>query len=344
MQATQLLIKENTMVKLALFGAGRIGKIHGRNVMLHPDAKLVALYDPYQPNADELSQALGCVQMTPQEIFADPSIDGILVCSATDTHADLIEQAVACGKHVFCEKPIDLSLPRVQQVVDKVKASKIISMLAFNRRFDPNFALLEQRIAAGEVGEIEMVSVISKDPSPPPVDYIKVSGGLFRDMTIHDFDMARFLLGEEVVEVSAQASCLVDGAIGEAGDVDTALVMLRTKSGKLAQISNSRRASFGYDQRIEVHGSLGMLTATNVNEHTLTSYTQDGVNSAKPLHFFLERYEHAYQSEMGGFISAIKGVDVVLPNMEDGLQSLRLAEAALLSVAQKRTVLLSEID
>ena len=331
------------MVKLALLGAGRIGNIHGRNVLLNSEAELVALYDPYQPNADSLSEALGCAQMTSEQIFADPTIDGVLVCSATDTHADLIEQAVATGKHVFCEKPIDLSLPRVQEVVAKVKASKIISMLAFNRRFDPNFALMQQRITAGEIGEVEMVSIISKDPSPPPVEYINVSGGLFRDMTIHDFDMARFLLGEEIVEVSAQASCLVDSAIGEAGDVDTALVMLRTKSGKLAQISNSRRASFGYDQRLEVHGSLGMLTATNVNEHTLTSYTQAGVTHAKPLHFFLERYEQAYRSELAGFISVLNGGDVALPSMDDGCQALRLAEAAILSVQQGRSVAVSEI-
>lgn len=331
------------MVKLALFGAGRIGKIHARNVMLNPDAHLVGLYDPYQRNADELSSALGCAQMSPEEIFADPQIDAILVCSATDTHADLIEQAVATGKHVFCEKPIDLSLPRVQQVVNKVQASHIISMLAFNRRFDPNFAQLQARLADGEVGNIELVSVISKDPAPPPVDYIKVSGGLFRDMTIHDFDMARFLLGEEVIEVSANASCLVDREIGEAGDVDTALVMLRTKSGKLAQISNSRRASFGYDQRIEVHGSDGMLTATNVNENTLTSYTTKGVNAAKPLHFFLERYEYAYKAEMAGFIAALNGEAVNLPTMNDGLESLKLAEAAILSVQEKRTVMVSEI-
>jgi myo-inositol 2-dehydrogenase/D-chiro-inositol 1-dehydrogenase len=331
------------MVKLALLGAGRIGNIHGRNVLLNPEAQLVALYDPYQANADSLSEALGCAQMTSEQIFADPTIDGVLVCSATDTHADLIEQAVATGKHVFCEKPIDLSLPRVQEVVAKVKASKIISMLAFNRRFDPNFALMQQRITAGEIGEVEMVSIISKDPSPPPVEYINVSGGLFRDMTIHDFDMARFLLGEEIVEVSAQASCLVDSAIGEAGDVDTALVMLRTKSGKLAQISNSRRASFGYDQRLEVHGSLGMLTATNVNEHTLTSYTQAGVTHAKPLHFFLERYEQAYRSELAGFISVLNGGDVALPSMDDGCQALRLAEAAILSVQQGRSVAVSEI-
>ena len=332
------------MFKLALFGAGRIGKIHGHNVALNPQAQLVALYDPYAPNADSLSAALGCAQMSPEEIFADTSIDGILVCSATDTHADLIEQAVAAGKHVFCEKPIDLALARVQQVVAKVKASNIITMLAFNRRFDANFALLQQRIAAGDIGDVEMVSIISKDPSPPPVDYIKVSGGLFRDMTIHDFDMARFLLGEEVVQVTAQASCLVDPAIGLAGDVDTALVTLRTASGKLAQISNSRRASFGYDQRFEVHGSEGMLTAANVNENTLTSYTQAGVTSAKPLHFFLERYEAAYRSELASFIAALNGADLVLPSMDDGLQALRLAEAALLSVAQGRTVAVSEIS
>jgi myo-inositol 2-dehydrogenase/D-chiro-inositol 1-dehydrogenase len=331
------------MVRLALLGAGRIGSIHGRNVLLNPEAQLVALYDPYQANADRLSEALGCLQMTAEQIFADPTIDGVLVCSATDTHADLIDQAVATGKHVFCEKPIDLSLPRVQEVVAKVKASKIISMLAFNRRFDPNFALLQQRIAAGEIGEVEMVSIISKDPAPPPAEYIKVSGGLFRDMTIHDFDMARFLLGEEIVEVSAQASCLVDAAIGEAGDVDTALVILRTQSGKLAQISNSRRASFGYDQRLEVHGSLGMLTATNVNENTLTSYTQAGVNQAKPLHFFLERYEQAYKSELAGFISVLNGAAIALPSMDDGCQALLLAEAAILSVQQGRSVAVSEI-
>lgn len=332
------------MIKLALFGAGRIGKIHGHNVVLNPHAELVALHDPYQPNADSLSAALGCAQMTPQDIFSDASIDGVLVCSATDTHADLIEQAVASGKHVFCEKPIDLSLARVQQVVAKVNTSPIISMLAFNRRFDSNFALLQQRIAAGDIGDVELVSIISKDPSPPPVDYINVSGGLFRDMTIHDFDMARFLLGEDAVQVTDQASCLVDPAIGLAGDVDTALVTLRTASGKLAQISNSRRASFGYDQRFEVHGSKGMLTAANVNENTLTSYTQAGVTRAKPLHFFLERYEAAYRSELASFIAALNGADVALPTMNDGLQALRLAEAAIVSIEQGRTVAVSEIS
>jgi myo-inositol 2-dehydrogenase/D-chiro-inositol 1-dehydrogenase len=332
------------MAKLALLGAGRIGNIHGRNVLLNPQAELVALYDPYKPNADSLSKALGCAQMSIEEIFADASIDGVLVCSATDTHADLIEQAVAAGKHVFCEKPIDLSLTRVQQVLAKVGASSITTMVAFNRRFDPNFALLQQRIAQGEVGEVELVSIISKDPSPPPAGYIKSSGGMFRDMTIHDFDMARFLLSEEIVKVTAQASCLVDPAIGEEGDFDTAVITLSTATGKLAQISNSRRASFGYDQRLEVHGSLGMLTATNVNEHTLTSYTNAGVTRAKPMHFFLERYEQAYKFELNSFIAALSGADVTLPTMHDGLQAMRLAEAALLSVAQNRSVDLDQIE
>lgn len=331
------------MINLALFGAGRIGHIHGHNVAAHKQANLVALHDPYQPNADSLSQALGCQTMTAAEIFADPSIHGVLVCSATDTHAELIEQAVASGKHVFCEKPIDLSLPRVQQVVANVGSGDITSMVAFNRRFDPQFSQLQQRIAAGEIGNVEMVSIISKDPAPPPIEYIKVSGGLFRDMTIHDFDMARFLLGEEIEEVTAQASCMVDPAIGEAGDFDTALVTLKTASGKLAQISNSRRASFGYDQRFEVHGSEGMLTAGNINEHSLTSYTAEGVNGAKPMHFFLERYEQAYKAELETFIAALNGADVVVPTMYDGLQAIRLAEAALLSVAEGKTIALSRI-
>ena len=212
-----------------------------------------------------------------------------------------------------------------------------------NRRFDPHFHALQQQIANGAVGAVEMVSIISKDPAPPPVEYIKVSGGLFRDMTIHDFDMARFLLAEEVVSVSAHASCQVDAEIGKAGDVDTAVITMASASGKLAQISNSRRASFGYDQRIEVHGSAGMLTAQNVNENTVTVFNEAGVSSAKPLYFFLERYAEAYRLELDSFIRCLKGEAVEVPTMEDGLQALRLAEAALLSLQQERKVNLSEL-
>ncbi|MCP4880164.1 MAG: inositol 2-dehydrogenase [Gammaproteobacteria bacterium] len=328
------------MIRLALFGAGRIGNIHGRNVLLHPQAEMVALHDPYQPNAESLSKALGCEQKSVAQIFADDSIDAVMVCSATDTHAELIEQAVDAGKHVFCEKPIDLSLVRVQQVVAKVEASNIVAMVAFNRRFDPSFSLLQQRLASGEVGDVELLSIISKDPAPPPVDYIKVSGGLFRDMTIHDFDMARFLLAEEVSQVSAHASCLVDPAIGQAGDVDTAVITLTTASGKLAQITNSRRASFGYDQRLEVHGSRGLLCAENIKEHMVTSATQQGVITAKPMHFFLERYELAYRAELHAFVNALNGESVILPTLHDGLQALLLAEAAMQSIEQGRSIAL----
>ncbi|NKB77486.1 MAG: inositol 2-dehydrogenase [Gammaproteobacteria bacterium] len=326
------------MINLALFGAGRIGSIHGDNVQRHPDANLLALHDPFTDNANRLAQQLGCSQMTPQQIFESKSIDGVLICSATDTHADLIERAVEAGKHVFCEKPIDLSLRRVQQCVTQVSASELKIMVAFNRRFDPNFQTLQRQITAGEIGKIELVSIISKDPSPPPIDYINVSGGLFRDMTIHDFDMARFLLGEDIVSVSAMGTCLVDSAIGEAGDIDTASVLLSTTSGKLAQISNSRRASFGYDQRIEAHGSKGMLIAQNLNENAVVSYNQSGVHSAKPLRFFLERYEAAYRSELDAFVRSLNGENVEIPGMDDGLKALQLAEAALQSLQEGRNI------
>jgi len=332
------------MINFALFGAGRIGSIHANNVASHAHAKMVALYDPIKLNADHLAGEIGCEQMSPDDIFASSDIDAVLICSATDTHADLIEQAVAAGKHVFSEKPIDLSLKRVRQCLQQVSQSKCKTMVAFNRRFDPHFQALQQQVVAGSVGAVELVSIISKDPAPPPVEYIKVSGGLFRDMTIHDFDMARFLLGEEIKNVSAHASCLVDAAIGEAGDVDTAVITMTTASGKLAQISNSRRASYGYDQRIEVHGSEGMLVAQNVNENTVVAYSRAGVNSAKPLHFFLERYEAAYRAEMDSFVRCLMGESTKLPTMEDGLHALMLAEAALLSLLQGRNVNLSELD
>ena len=332
------------MINFALFGAGRIGKIHANNVAGHAQAQILALHDPFQANADSLAAELGCEQMSPEAIFASSDIHAVLICSATDTHAELIEQAVAAGKHVFCEKPIDLSLQRVRQCRQRVSQSACKIMVGFNRRFDPHFQILQQQVTAGGVGVVELVSIISKDPSPPPLEYIKVSGGLFRDMTIHDFDMARFLLGEDVISVSAQASCLVDAAIGKAGDVDTAVITMTTASGKLAQISNSRRASYGYDQRIEVHGSEGMLVAQNVNENTVVAYSQASVNSAKPLHFFLERYEAAYRAELDTFIRQLMGAELTLPNMDDGLQALVLAEAALMSFQQGRTVKLSELD
>ncbi len=332
------------MINFALFGAGRIGSIHAVNLVKNSRAQLVALHDPLKANADRLAVELGCEQMTPKQIFASDDIHAVLISSATDTHADLIEAAVAAGKHVFCEKPIDLSLKRVRQCLERVSQSDCKTMVGFNRRFDPHFRALQQQIEAGGVGVVELVTIISKDPVPPPLEYIKVSGGLFRDMTIHDFDMARFLLAEEVVSVSARASCLVDAKIGEAGDVDTAVITMTSANGKLAQISNSRRASFGYDQRIEVHGSEGMLVAQNVTENTVQSYNRAGVSSARPVHFFLERYEAAYRVELDSFIQCLLGESIELPTLDDGLQALMLAEAALLSLQQGRNVELSELE
>lgn len=332
------------MINFALFGAGRIGSIHAGNLVRIANAQMVAFYDPLQPHADRFAAELGCEQRTPEQIYASDDIHAVLICSATDTHADLIEAAIAAGKHVFCEKPIDLSLQRVRQCLKRVSRSSCTTMVAFNRRFDPQFLALQQQVEAGGVGVVELVSIISKDPAPPPLEYIKVSGGLFRDMTIHDFDMARYLLAEEVVSVSAQASCQVDPTIGDAGDVDTAVITMISASGKLAQISNSRRASFGYDQRIEVHGSEGMLVAQNVNENTLLAYNQKGVSSARPVHFFLERYEAAYRAELDSFVRCLMGETIKLPTLDDGLQALMLAEAALMSLQLGRIVKLSELD
>jgi len=332
------------MINFALFGAGRIGSIHGGNLVRNLQAQMVALYDPLQANADRLATELGCEQMTPEQIFASDDIHAVLICSATDTHADLIEAAIASGKHVFCEKPIDLSLQRVRQCLKRVSQSDCKTMVGFNRRFDPHFQALQQQVEAGAVGAVELVSIISKDPAPPPIDYIKVSGGLFRDMTIHDFDMARYLLAEEVVSVSAQASCQVDPEIGDVGDVDTAVITMTSASGELAQISNSRRACFGYDQRIEVHGSEGMLVAQNVNENTVLAYNRKGVSSARPVHFFLERYEAAYRAELDSFVRCLMGEKIKLPTLDDGLQALMLAEAALMSLQQGRNVGLSELE
>ena len=332
------------MINLALFGAGRIGSVHGVNVSKHPNAALVALHDPFKPNADRLAGQLGCKQMTPEQIFADQSIDAILICSATDTHADLIERAAQAQKHVFCEKPVDLSLQRTRECVRCIAQSDVRVMIAFNRRFDPNFQRLQQRITSADLGEVELVSIISKDPAPPPIDYIKTSGGLFHDMTIHDFDMARFLLSEDIITVNAQAACNVDAAISEAGDIDTAIINMVSATGKLVQISNSRRAGFGYDQRIEVHGSEAMLIAQNVSEDTLVEYNQSGVIHANPVYFFLERYAAAYRTEIDHFIRALMGETVDLPTIEDGLKSLMMAEAALMSYRQNRNVSLSEIS
>jgi len=316
-------------MRIGLLGAGRIGQIHGRSAAEHKSATLAAVFDVDAKAAAAIAAGTGAtVAKGISDIIGDKSIDAVLICTPTDTHADLIEQAAKAGKAIFCEKPVDLSAERVRACLKVVADTKAKLMIGFNRRFDPSFASLQKRLAAGEVGKPEIVTILSRDPGPPPISYITRSGGLFRDMMIHDLDMARFLLGEEPVEVSAMAACLVDPAIGQAGDIDTAVVTLKTKSGKLAQISNSRRATYGYDQRIEVHGSGGLLRADNQFATTVQKATGAGFASDPVLNFFLERYTPAYRAEMDTFVTGVLEGKPLNPTGEDGLRALVLADAA----------------
>ncbi len=316
------------MLTMALLGAGRIGQIHGRNIAENPRATLAVIADADAAAAQSLAGLTGAKVATIDAIMADKAIDAVAICTPTDTHADLIERAVKAGKAVFCEKPVSLESARIEACLKVVAAAKGKLMIAFNRRFDPSFADLKRRIDVGEVGTVELVTILSRDPAPPPVSYIERSGGLYRDMMIHDFDMARFLLGEEPVEVHAIGSNLVDPAIGKAGDVDTAAVMLRTTSGKIAQISNSRRATYGYDQRVEVHGSKGLLAVGNHFATTVTHANGDGYITDPALPFFLERYAAAYRNELDAFIAAVLNGKPISPTGEDGLRAQRLADAA----------------
>ncbi len=316
------------MIRVGLLGAGRIGKIHGGNVSASGKATLVALADALPKAAKALAAETGARVDSVEAIIADHSIDAILICSPTDTHSDLIEASVKAGKAVFCEKPVDLSSKRIEKCLKVVAASKRPLMIGFNRRFDPSFAEARRRIKAGDIGNLELLTILSRDPSPPPASYVARSGGLFRDMMIHDLDMARFLLDEEPVEVFAMGSALVDKAIGEAGDVDTAAVVLKTESGKIAQISNSRRATYGYDQRFEAHGSKGMVRAQNVPLTTVEFADAKGFRSDPALPFFLERYAAAYRAELDHFLDAIQSGNAPSPSGEDGLRAQRLADAA----------------
>lgn len=316
------------MVRFGLLGAGRIGAIHGSNIALADGATLVALADAVPKAAKALAKRTGAEVRSAEDIIAAGDIDAVLIGTPTDTHADFIERAARTGKAVLCEKPVDLDSRRIAKCLKVVETAGTILMIGFNRRFDPNFAALKARLTANEIGAIEMVTIISRDPSPPPISYIARSGGLYRDMMIHDFDMARFILEEEPVEIHAMGSALVDPAIGEAGDVDTAMVMMRTASGKLCQISCSRQAAYGYDQRIEVHGSKGMLRAGNIHETTVELATGSGFNAAPVQNFFLERYADAYRLELAAFIKAVGKGRQPSPSGYDGLMAQRLADAA----------------
>lgn len=325
-------------LRFGILGAGRIGKVHARAVAADSGARLVAVTDAIDAAAEALSSAYGCEIRTIDGIIQADDIDAVIICTPTDTHADLIEAAVKAGKAVFCEKPVDLDVQRVRDVLKVVAAEKGTLMVGFNRRFDPDFMAVKAAIDAGSVGHVEMVTISSRDPGAPPYDYITRSGGIFRDMTIHDFDMARWLLGEEVETVQAAASVLVDPKIGELGDYDSVNVILRTRSGRQAVITNSRRATYGYDQRIEVLGSKGAVSALNMAEANIEIATADGFHRPPLLNFFMTRYVAAYANEIAGFIAAITNGTSMPTTGEDGLRALLLAEAALESVTSGRTV------
>jgi len=313
------------MLSIAVIGAGRIGRIHARNIAAHDGVTLAGVSDPHTPSAESLAESTGSRTLTLDQAFA---ADAVLIGSPTPTHAEFIERAARAGKPVFCEKPIDLDVERVRACLAVVREARIPLMVGFNRRFDPSFATLKRRLASGEVGPLELLTIISRDPAPPPASYVASSGGLFRDMMIHDLDLARFLLGEDPVELFAAASCLIDPALGEAGDVDTAVVTLKTASGKLCQISNSRRAVYGYDQRIEAHGAAGLLRAGNVTATTVEVATGHGFTTDPALPFFLERYGAAYRAELDAFVDTISSGTEPEPDGEDGLAALLLADAA----------------
>jgi myo-inositol 2-dehydrogenase/D-chiro-inositol 1-dehydrogenase len=330
-------------IRFGLLGAGRIGKVHAKAITGDPDARLVAVADAFPDAAKAIADQYGCDIRTIDQIETAKDIDAVVICTPTDTHADLIERFARAGKAIFCEKPIDLSLDRVKACLKVVRETKAVLMVGFNRRFDPHFQAVRAEIDKGTLGQVEMAVITSRDPGAPPVEYIARSGGIFRDMTIHDFDMARFLLGEEITEVSAMAAVLVDPAIGKAGDFDSVQVMLKTASGKMAVISNSRRATYGYDQRIEVHGSKGLASAENQRPVSIEVATGAGY-TRPPLHdFFMTRYTEAYAAEIAAFIQAVSGKGRAAPSGEDGLAALALSEAALKSVAEGRSVKLSEI-
>jgi myo-inositol 2-dehydrogenase / D-chiro-inositol 1-dehydrogenase len=328
------------IMKFAIIGAGRIGKIHGGNIARRRDCRVVLVADADPAAADALAGAVGAKTASIDEILGSVDVDAVAICSPTDTHADVIERAARAKKAIFCEKPIDLDVMRIRACLEVVKQNTATLMIGFNRRFDPNFASLQKRVADGAIGSLEIVSITSRDPAPPPISYIARSGGLFRDMMIHDFDMARFILGEEPVAVSAMGSALVDDAVGEAGDIDTAVVIMETRSGRVAQISNSRRATYGYDQRVEAHGSKGMAHAANVSETTVEVAGANGFVRDKALNFFLERYDAAYRNELAAFINAVRASASPRPDGEDGLKANLLADAAYQSWKTKQRVAL----
>ncbi len=335
------------MVNIGIIGAGRIGKVHLKSITYNvKNATVKAIADPFMSaEAEAFAKDMGVKVITKdyKEIINDPEIDAVLVCSSTDTHAAISIEAIKAGKHVFCEKPVHTSIEKIKEVARVAGESGKKLQIGFNRRFDHNHGHVQQLAASGKLGNIELIKITSRDPEPPSPEYAASSGGLYIDMMIHDFDMAMFLAGCDVEEVYAMGTSLVDKRIGEAGDVDTAIVTLTFKNGALGVIDNSRRAAYGYDQRVEVFGSLGMAADENDGDSTVRVFTADGVVSDKPQFFFLERYMASFTSEMRQFVAAVRGEGEVPVGIHAGLMSVVLAKAAKKSLDEHRPVKISEI-
>lgn len=333
-----------SILNIGLIGAGRIGKVHAKSIAMRiPDAKVVAVADIDLAAAQDVANSYGASVATEdyQVILEDPAINAIAICSPTNTHAQMIQEAAAAGKHIFCEKPIDHSLKKIDAALAAVDRAGVKLMIGFNRRFDPNFRKVRQMIVDGKIGQPHILRITSRDPAPPPIEYIKVSGGIFLDMTIHDFDMARYLIGSQVTEIFAAGGVMVDPAIGEAGDLDTVIITLKFANGVIGTIDNSRQAVYGYDQRVEVFGSEGMVAVTNNTPDTHVHSNANGVHSSLPLHFFLERYLDSYVIEMQEFVDAVLNDKEPPVIGEDGRIPVVMGLAAQESWQENRPVLLN---
>lgn len=333
-------------LNVGIIGAGRIGQVHAKSITYHiPQAKIVAISDIYYEGAKRVAESLGIPNAYEDyhEILNNPEIDAVLICSSTDTHADIAVEAAEAGKHIFCEKPVDLTVAKIKKVIAAVEKAGVKLQIGFNRRYDHNFAEIKRLANDGKLGKLQTIKITSRDPEPPSIDYVKVSGGIFLDMTVHDFDMARFI-GGEVEEVYANAAVTVDEAIGEAGDVDTALIALKFKNGAIGVIDNCRKACYGYDQRLEVFGTGGQASAANDTPTNVSYINENGNMTDKPLYFFLERYMQSFTDEMMEFINAVQNDELTKTTVNDGLEALRLGLAAKLSVKEHRPVKLSEIE
>jgi myo-inositol 2-dehydrogenase/D-chiro-inositol 1-dehydrogenase len=326
------------MIEVALFGAGRIGQIHAGNLSRLPGVKLKYIVDVNRTAAVEVAARHRVEVRNVEAALADEAIRAVVICSSTDTHADLIQRAAAAGKQIFCEKPVDLDIVRARACAQAVARAGVTCLIGFQRRYDPTFAALKARLVAGEIGEPEMLIVTSRDPGAPPIEYISRSGGIFKDMLIHDFDIFRWIFDDEAASVYATGSCITDPAIATAGDVDSTAVTIRTRRQRIAQINTSRRAAYGYDQRFEVLGSKGMLQAGNHRPTEVVAATAAAVSQDKPEHFFLERYRVAYANEMAHFFDAIEAGTPVNTSITDGVKALELADAATRSWREKRVI------